>query len=115
MSLSTSHFCDLAGTSDGEGRNQQATLHSTTISRVSTHHGLPDIREAWASELFGRILYYDGTHDEFFNLFVPCSEPYQRDANLRNPFESYRPKPGQGVVSYPDVVRVDGSCMVLVF
>ncbi|KAI0788321.1 hypothetical protein C8Q74DRAFT_1257359 [Fomes fomentarius] len=82
MSLSTSSFYNPADTSDGE-----------------------DVRKAWASELVGRILTHDGTYDEYMNLFVPCSEPYQRDVNLGNPFESYRPKPGRGVVSYPDVVK----------
>ncbi|KAI0788299.1 hypothetical protein C8Q74DRAFT_1367046 [Fomes fomentarius] len=110
MSFSTSSFCNPAGTSGGEGMNQQATPHS--LSSLSTANGLQDVqqkstivRKAWAGELVGRILGHDGTHDEFMNLFVPCSEPYQPNANLGNPFESYKPKPGQEVVSYPNVLK----------
>ncbi|OJT03599.1 hypothetical protein TRAPUB_5775 [Trametes pubescens] len=61
-------------------------------------------RNAWASELSGRIHFYGKDVDQFINTLVPCSTPYTLSEDLKDSFEAYKPGPGREIQEYPNVI-----------
>ncbi len=61
--------------------------------------------EGWKKELEDRVHDFNGTVDQFMNVFVPSSAPPPPAAPLQDPFATFDPQPGQEVRSYGGLVR----------
>lgn len=82
-------------------KSQQAVVATADRKQTNAQN-----RDAWASELSGRVHFYGKTIDQFIDTLLPCSTPYTLDGNLNDVFKAYKPGPGREIEQYPNLVRV---------
>ncbi|KAL1949934.1 hypothetical protein VTO73DRAFT_8815 [Trametes versicolor] len=80
-------------------KSQQAVVATADRKQTNAQN-----RDAWASELSGRVHFYGKTIDQFIDTLLPCSTPYTLDGNLNDVFKAYKPGPGREIEQYPNLV-----------
>lgn len=108
MSVSTCSYCNSSAYYSG-----MATKSTTRF--VKSQHVVrcdADVKQsnavakdAWSSELSGRIHTYGDTANRFIDILLPCSMPYTPDGNIQNVFDAYAPGPGRERLEYNNLVR----------
>lgn len=75
------------------------------LCAADTKKSSPAVKDAWASELSGRIHIYGATVDKFIDTLLPCSSPYTSVDDIQNAFKAYTPGPGREKLEYNNLVR----------
>lgn len=108
MSISTCSYCNssayysgMATTASPRSEKSQHPVLCTSDKKRSNAVA----KDAWASELSGRIHIYGDTADKFIDTLLPCSTPYTSVNNIQKAFKAYTCGPGRETLEYDNLVR----------
>ncbi|OJT12266.1 hypothetical protein TRAPUB_11200 [Trametes pubescens] len=107
MSISTCSYCNSATYYSGmatTGTPRRNKSQHVVLCASDTKKTNPAAKDAWASELGGRIQNYGDTVDKFIDTLLPCSTPYTSAGNIQNAFKAYTAGPGREMLEYDNLV-----------
>ncbi len=108
MSISTCSYCNSSAYYSGmAAKSTTRFVKSQHVVRctVDVKQSSAVVKDAWASELSGRICKYGDTADKFIDTLLPCSTPYTSVGNIHDAFKAYTAGPGREKLEYDNLVR----------